>query len=133
MCTLGNLSVARGFEIDVGVLMDRSRLQTDRDGAWRRVWDQFAGGGGGSRQGDGAGVGRTALILHLPNHYALVFGLREYTRADGSRVREVLSARRKQKPKEWFDFEGYIVPLMLGEDGDRCQIVSVRRREGQCR
>lgn len=130
MCALDNLSRFRARrEIGVRILMDRGHLEADRDGAWRQLWDAFAAGktegeSGGGEEGDAGSP--ACIILHLPRHYALVFGLREYTSTEGRPVHEVLSARRKQKPKEWLDFENDIVPLMTGEDGNRCQFVSVR-------
>ena len=46
----------------------------------------------------------TALILHHKNHYALVFAMREWNEADGSAVREVLTARKGQRPTAWVPY-----------------------------
>lgn len=64
----------------------------------------------------------SALLYHLRNHYALIYAWREwheppgdevithekavcsYTRAGNVR-RQVLTARRRQKPSAWLDFE----------------------------
>lgn len=134
MCSMANLSQDWGFEVEASVVMDRARLEADREGGWRRLWEAFAAGKG-KGEGEGTGAGGTtssssALVLHLPAHYALVFGLREYVAVEGggAPVREVLSARRKQKPKEWIDFDRDVVGWMEGPDGDRCQFILVRRR-----
>lgn len=132
MRTLDNLSRGQERRSNVRVLLDGARLRVDHDdGAWRHLWDEFAagqsegeGGGGGSAS---ASSSATCIILHVPRHYSLLFGLRTYTTTDGRHVREVLSARRKQKPKEWLDLDDYLVPLMTGEGTDRCQFISVRR------
>ncbi len=42
----------------------------------------------------------TSLIYHGRNHYALIFALREREGADGV-VRELLTARRGQRPAAW--------------------------------
>ena len=48
----------------------------------------------------------SAVIFHLSNHYALIFALREWTDAQCSRqVRQVLTARKGQRPSAWVDFE----------------------------
>ena len=44
-----------------------------------------------------------ALIFHLKNHYALVYGLREWTTGD-RRVRQMLCARKGQRPSAWVDW-----------------------------
>jgi hypothetical protein len=46
-----------------------------------------------------------AIIFHLTNHYALVFALRETVTAEGKYVREMLTARRGQRPTVWMDWE----------------------------
>ncbi|KAG9413023.1 hypothetical protein AC1031_016044 [Aphanomyces cochlioides] len=47
---------------------------------------------------------RTALIVHLKNHYALIFALREWK--DNSKwTRQVLTARRGQRPTTWIDWD----------------------------
>ena len=49
----------------------------------------------------------SVLLFHLRNHYALIFALREYSIDDeGELVREVLTARKGQRPNVWIDFEG---------------------------
>ena len=50
----------------------------------------------------------SAVIFHLSNHYALIFALREWTDAQCSpprQVRQVLTARKGQRPSAWVDFE----------------------------
>jgi len=46
----------------------------------------------------------TALILHHKNHYALVFALREWCEDDGTEVRQILTARKGQRPTAWVGF-----------------------------
>eukprot|EP01031_Cornospumella_fuschlensis_P029526 gene29526-35634_t len=48
----------------------------------------------------------TVLLFHLTNHYALVFALREWQEAGegGKSVRQLLTARRGQRPAVWMDF-----------------------------
>ena len=45
------------------------------------------------------------LLFHLTNHYALIYGAREWTAADGTMVRQVLTTRRGQRPTTWMDFD----------------------------
>lgn len=50
-----------------------------------------------------------ALLLHHKNHYALIFATREWHRAplDGQareRVRQILTARKGQRPTAWIDW-----------------------------
>ena len=59
---------------------------------WRRLTTLFAADG-------------SALIFHLKNHYALVHALRERTDRDGRRTREMLTARRGQRPNAWIPWE----------------------------
>ena len=47
----------------------------------------------------------TALIVHHKNHYSLVFALREWTEAEGTAVREVLTARKGQRPTAWVPWD----------------------------
>jgi hypothetical protein len=44
-----------------------------------------------------------SLIFHLKNHYALIYALREWT-SDGRRVRQLLCARKGQRPSAWVDW-----------------------------
>lgn len=47
---------------------------------------------------------KTVLIFHLKNHYALIFGLREWVTAD-NHVRQIFTARKGQRPTAWIDFD----------------------------
>ncbi|KAH9111805.1 hypothetical protein AeMF1_013765 [Aphanomyces euteiches] len=59
--------------------------------AWKQLWSKFTDD-------------RTALIVHLKNHYALIFALREWN--DNSKwTRQVLTARRGQRPTTWIDWD----------------------------
>ncbi len=51
----------------------------------------------------------TVLLFHLKNHYALIFALKEWVEEgqDGSHSRykrEILTARKGQRPSAWIDF-----------------------------
>ena len=47
----------------------------------------------------------TVLLYHLKNHYALIFALREWTEPGSETpVRQLLTARRGQRPTTWIDF-----------------------------
>ena len=54
------------------------------------------------------------LLFHLKNHYALIFAVREwYDEQEGVCVRQVLTARRGQRPVAWLDFDE-VRDVMLG-------------------
>lgn len=133
MSALVNLGRARGLaHVDVKIVLDRELLlqAAGADEAWGRLWDAFAPVEG--VEGDEAEGLSVVLILHLPRHYSLVFGLRERRAAAATgqnqrMAREVLTARKKQKPKEWVDFDACIVPLMQGPEGSKCHFVVVQR------
>ena len=76
---------------------------SDVDAQWAMLGDLFL------RRG-------TALISHHKNHYALIFAMREWETEredDGGtggttttkRVRQLLTARRGQRPNAWIDFK----------------------------
>jgi hypothetical protein len=46
----------------------------------------------------------SVLLFHLTNHYALVFGMREWVDPTGTVVRQILTTRRGQRPNTWMDF-----------------------------
>ena len=46
----------------------------------------------------------TVLLFHLTNHYALLYALREWVDEDGNPVRQMLTARRGQRPTVWLDW-----------------------------
>eukprot|EP00730_Choanoeca_flexa_P000923 TRINITY_DN10399_c1_g3_i1.p1 TRINITY_DN10399_c1_g3~~TRINITY_DN10399_c1_g3_i1.p1 ORF type:complete len:217 (+),score=52.05 TRINITY_DN10399_c1_g3_i1:826-1476(+) len=47
---------------------------------------------------------KQVLLYHLKNHYALVYALREWQPVDGEPVRQILTARKGQRPSAWIDF-----------------------------
>ena len=47
---------------------------------------------------------RCALILHLTNHYALIYALREWADDKGTLTRQLLTTRRGQRPTQWIDW-----------------------------
>eukprot|EP01062_Namystynia_karyoxenos_P072233 TRINITY_DN6820_c0_g1_i1.p1 TRINITY_DN6820_c0_g1~~TRINITY_DN6820_c0_g1_i1.p1 ORF type:complete len:635 (+),score=182.38 TRINITY_DN6820_c0_g1_i1:76-1980(+) len=51
------------------------------------------------------GTPNCALLAHLPNHYALVFALRSWQDSQGVQQRQLLTARKGQRPTAWIDFE----------------------------
>jgi hypothetical protein len=65
-----------------------------------------------------------AFIFHLKNHYALIFALREWVDKDsGAYVREMLTARKGQRPTVWINFNEARNTL-LSWDGYKIMIVS---------
>lgn len=67
------------------------------------------------------------LIFHLKNHYALIFALREWDEAaEGRRVRQVLTARKAQRPTAWIDFEE-VRDVVLSWQGYKVLSLSLRR------
>ncbi len=60
-------------------------------GQWQQLWATFA-------------APRTVLLFHLTNHYALLAALRHWVEPDGTVVRQLLTARRGQRPGVWLDF-----------------------------
>ena len=77
---------------DLPVPLTSNASEEAIDGEWRRLCALFATDG-------------SALIFHLKNHYALVHALRERTDRDGRRTREMLTARRGQRPNAWIPWE----------------------------
>jgi hypothetical protein len=68
----------------------------------------------------------TALVFHLKNHYALIFACREWIDADGHHIRQLLTARKGQRPTAWIAFEE-ARQTMLGWEGYK--IVSITRND----
>ena len=77
---------------DLPVPLARGASDETIEREWRRLTTLFAADG-------------SALIFHLKNHYALVHALRERTDRDGRRTREMLTARRGQRPNAWIPWE----------------------------
>lgn len=59
---------------------------------------------------------RCVLLFHLTNHYALIYGWREYITIDKQLHRQILTARKGQRPTVWMDFEE-ARNIMLGWTG----------------
>jgi hypothetical protein len=66
------------------------------------------------------------LLFHLKNHYALIFAFREWFHAEEKKYcRQILTARKGQRPTAWIDFaevretllswEGYKMMLIVLE------------------
>merc|ERR1711924_333529 len=67
----------------------------------------------------------TVLLFHLTNHYALVFAWREWQETeDGPLHRQILTARKGQRPTAWIDFDE-ARSIMLGWSG--YQMLEIRR------
>lgn len=67
----------------------------------------------------------TVLLFHLTNHYALIFGMRDWIGPDGEPVRQILTTRRGQRPNAWLDF-AEVRKIMLKWSGYK--IIRVIRR-----
>lgn len=69
------------------------------------------------------------LLFHLKNHYALIYALKEWvescTEARSGIVnkRQVLTARRGQRPSAWIDFEE-VRNQMIGWEGYKIMLIS---------
>ena len=48
--------------------------------------------------------GQSVLLFHLTNHYALIYAMREWIEPGGLVVRQILTARRGQRPTVWMDW-----------------------------
>lgn len=73
------------------------------------------------------------LLFHLTNHYALIFATREWW--DESKqvpVRQLLTARRGQRPTAWIDFNE-AREIMLGWEGYKIMAISSRLDRVQLR
>lgn len=66
------------------------------------------------------------LLFHLKNHYALIFAFREWYQHEEQRHhRQILTARKGQRPTAWIDFlevrevllswEGYKIMLIVSD------------------
>lgn len=81
------------------------------------------------------------LLFHLKNHYALVYALREWVDAStGESTRQILTARRGQRPTAWLDFsevreqvlgwEGYkLIALTRGTDVSESSLLASAQTE----
>jgi hypothetical protein len=70
------------------------------------------------------------LLFHLKNHYALIHALREWVSAaaPATVTRQLLTARKGQRPTAWIDFdeareqmlawEGYKILVLAGENSE---------------
>ena len=64
------------------------------------------------------------LLFHLKNHYALIFALREWYDEDKQvSVRQLLAARKGQRPTAWIDFSE-ARETMLGWEGYKIIAIS---------
>jgi hypothetical protein len=69
------------------------------------------------------------LLIHWSNHYALIFALREWQPVDGPRIRQILTAKRGQRPTVWANFEE-VRESLLGWDGYK--IMAICRTSTSC-
>lgn len=51
-----------------------------------------------------ADFSQSVLLFHLTNHYALIYAMREWIEPGGLVVRQILTARRGQRPTVWMDW-----------------------------
>ena len=89
-CSIFIGKAARGTKVAVPIARKDSEEQVVQQ--WNRFRDAVMGDG-------------KAVVFHLKNHYALIYGCREYMQADGSTRREILTARKGQRPTAWIAFE----------------------------
>jgi hypothetical protein len=75
--------------------LDVALLSSDNDDTVRTQWDALRSAFNNPN---------IVLLFHLKNHYALIFAIREYVTVDGGIVRQLLTARRGQRPTVWIDF-----------------------------
>lgn len=75
--------------------LDVALLNSDNDDSVRTQWDALRSAFNNPN---------VVLLFHLKNHYALIFAIREYVTVDGGIVRQLLTARRGQRPTVWIDF-----------------------------
>lgn len=67
-----------------------------------------------------------ALLFHLTNHYALIFAMREWwDETEQRQVRQILTARRGQRPSAWIDFTE-VRDIMIGWEGYKIMVVSAK-------
>ena len=81
---------ARGSKIPLAISAKDSPAQ--REAHWTKLRAAF--------MRDGA-----AIIFHLKNHYALIFAMRDWVDAEGKLHRELLTARKGQRPTAWIPFD----------------------------
>eukprot|EP01065_Artemidia_motanka_P010783 TRINITY_DN15777_c0_g1_i1.p1 TRINITY_DN15777_c0_g1~~TRINITY_DN15777_c0_g1_i1.p1 ORF type:complete len:442 (+),score=188.67 TRINITY_DN15777_c0_g1_i1:46-1371(+) len=105
---MGKCGAASGMQIKNGEEADVAQ-------EWRFLWDSFT-------------APDTALIFHLTNHYALIFALRQWQSSDGTWVRQLLTARRGQRPAVWMDWAD-ARRIMLGWAGYRILSLTVGERD----
>ena len=106
--------------------------QPDVDRWWETLFEVFA-----SKESDGSAQMQRVLILHMPRHYALIFGLRELPAGEAKegKKRQILTARRKQKPKEWLDFDIVLQEIGVYDEDhhrssrSRYNVLQIRRLE----
>ena len=116
-------------ELEAHVFLDQTSLpQRDLDTWWAALWEVVDDRSSADDHQPPHGV----LIYHMQRHYALIFGLRQWDDAStGTRHREVLTSKRKQKPKSWVCFDRELVPLL--RESAKAGIVLVKRRERECK
>ena len=96
--------------------LDVSITRKDSEDAIRGQWDALK-----------AALGKPGLVLlfHLKNHYALIFAIREWCTLEsgGTCVRQILTARKGQRPTAWIDFSE-ARETMLGWEGYKIMALS---------
>jgi len=73
------------------IKLSQDDSDADIDSQWAKIREEF------SKQ-------EVALLFHLTNHYALIYGLREWVDPDGTVVKQLLTARKGQRPTVWLDW-----------------------------
>ena len=110
--------------------LDVAILSSDNDETVRLQWDSLRSAFNNPN---------VVLLFHLKNHYALIFAIREYEASDGVVVRQLLTARRGQRPTVWIDFseardtmsqwEGYkIMVISVAPSLNKCELDLYKER-----
>ena len=66
----------------------------------------------------------SVLLFHQVNHYSMIYALREWVNLSGKKQRQVLTAKRGQRPTAWLDFTE-VRRILLSWGGHR--IIEIKR------
>ena len=133
-CSLGSSAVQgklfMGKRRNKSQKLDVALLSSDSEDTVRSQWDSLRSAFNNPN---------VVLLFHLKNHYALIFAIRDYVTRDGAVVRQLLTARRGQRPTVWIDFseardtmiqwEGYkIMAISAASSLNKCELELYKER-----